>query len=311
MTLPLGEMAALGAATCWAFTSLLFTFGGRRVGSQVVNLARLLVAAVVLITLHRLTLGAWLPFEAAPDRWGWLALSGLIGLVLGDAALFQALIVLGPRLGALMMALAPIIATVAAWLFLSERLAWVDLLAIVLAVGGVAWVVAERRPHVPAALPAVGAVPAPAGNRNFAWGVLLGVGAATGQALGLITSRLGMYADFPVISATVIRMLAATLILWVTATATGRAAHPFRALALDRRAAAAIGLASLIGPVLGVYLSLVAIQHAPVGIASTLMALTPVVVLPLVRVLHRERISPRAVLGTIVALSGVAMIFLV
>jgi len=306
MTLPLGELAALGTATCWAFSSLLFAFAGQRVGSHVVNLARLLVAASVLITLHRLTMGTWLPIGAGLDRWGWLALSGLIGLVLGDAALFQTLIFLGPRLGMLLMALGPIIATIAAWLFLNERLAWVDVVAIVLAVGGVAWVVAERRPGAPAAA----AVSPPTGNRHFAWGVLLGIGAATGQALGLITSRLGMYAEFPALSATVIRMLAASLILWTVAAATGRAARPFSALRADRRAAGAIGLASLIGPVSGVYLSLVAIQNAPVGISSTLMALTPVLLLPLVWVLHRERISRRAVLGTVVALAGVALIFL-
>jgi drug/metabolite transporter (DMT)-like permease len=186
---------------------------------------------------------------------------------------------------------------------LRERLGWVDVLAISLAVGGVAWVVAERRPRAAAA-------GTPTRNKDFVWGVLLGVAAAAGQALGLITSRLGMYAGFPVISATVIRMLAAALSVWLVAVLMGRAGLPFRSLAGDRRAAVAIGLATLIGPVAGVSLSLVAILHAPVGIASTLMALTPVLVLPLVRVLYREPISPRALLGTVVALAGVALIFL-
>jgi len=312
--LPLGELAALGAATCWAFTSLLFTQAGRRVGSQVVNLARLLLAVIILVVVHKLATGIWLPIDAARDRWGWLAISGLIGLALGDAALFQSLIFLGPRLGALLMALAPIIATIAAWLFLKEQLGVADLLAIVLTVGGVAWVVAERRPPVGApavAVPgAAGAGRYSAGNRNFAWGVVLGIGAATGQALGLITSRLGMYGNFPIISATVVRMLAGFGAVWAVAAVTGGAGRPFQALAGDWRAAAAIVAATLIGPVAGVSLSLAAIQHAPVGIASTLMALTPILVLPLVRALYREPISLRAVAGTILALAGVALIFL-
>jgi drug/metabolite transporter (DMT)-like permease len=301
---PIGELAALGAATCWAFTSLLFTLAGRRVGSQVVNLSRLLLAAVILILAHRAFYGTWLPLDAGLDRWGWLAVSGLIGLALGDAALFQSLIYLGPRLGALLMALAPIIATLAAWLLLGERLSWVDGLAIALTVGGVGWVVGEQSRGAATAAAA-------ADRRQFALGVGLGVAAATGQALGLITSRLGMHGDYPVLPATVMRMLAGGVAVWLAAAVTGRAAEPLRALRRDGRAALAIGVATAIGPVAGVSLSLVAIQHAPVGIASTLMALTPVLVLPLVWALYRERISPRALAGTVVALAGVGLIFLV
>jgi drug/metabolite transporter (DMT)-like permease len=119
-----------------------------------------------------------------------------------------------------------------------------------------------------------------------------------------------MYDNFPVASATVMRMLAAGALLWGTALVTGRSTRPFRALARDGRAALAIGLAACLGPVTGVWLSLVAIQHAPVGIASTLMALTPVLVLPLVFFVYRERVSLRALGGTLVALAGVALIFL-
>jgi drug/metabolite transporter (DMT)-like permease len=308
----LGHVAALGAATCWAFTSLLFAFAGRRVGSQVVNQSRLLLALAILVLAHRLTTGAWLPFDAGAERWAWLSLSGLIGLALGDAALFQALIYLGPRLTALMMALAPIIAAVAAWLFLAERLLPLDVLAIVLTVGGVAWVVAERQGPPPAMPPPPVAnsagLPAPA-SRNYAVGVALGVAAAAGQALGLITSRLGMAGGLPVLSATVVRILAAALFVWVAALLAGRAAQPQRALRGHPRAALAIAAATLLGPVTGVSLSLVAIQHAPIGIASTLMALTPVIILPLVRFLFRERISPRALAGTVLALFGVTLIF--
>jgi drug/metabolite transporter (DMT)-like permease len=306
----LGHLAALGAAACWAFTSLLFAFAGRRVGSQVVNLSRLLLALVILVLAHRWAAGAWLPLDAGAARWSWLSLSGLIGLALGDAALFQALLYIGPRLTALMMALAPIIAAVAAWLFLGERLLPLDVLAVVLTVGGVAWVVAERQGPPPAAPPPAALVTAgPPANPNYALGVALGVAAATGQALGLITSRLGMAGDLPALSATVVRILAATAAVWLSAFLTGRAAQPLRAIRGHPRAAVAIAAATLIGPVTGVFLSLVAIQHAPIGIASTLMALTPVIILPLVRFLFNERISPRALAGTVVALAGVALIF--
>jgi drug/metabolite transporter (DMT)-like permease len=203
---------------------------------------------------------------------------------------------------------------VAGWLLFAERLGAIDLLAIALTLGGVAWVVAERRPAGTNAAAAASQTQATAAgrdsNRNFGLGVVLGAGAATCQALGLITSRLGMHDNFPVISATVMRMLTACAAVWVVALILGQARRPFMSLRNDGRSALAIALAACIGPVSGVTLSLIAIQNAPVGIASTLMALTPVIVLPLVRVLHNERISPRALVGTVVALAGVALIFM-
>ncbi len=295
-----GETAAVLAALCWSMTGVSFAFAGRRVGSQVVNLTRLLLALVVMLVLHRVARGTWLPADAAPQRWAWLGLSGVVGLALGDAALFQALVLLGARLGTLMMALAPIIATVLAWIFLGERLGAVDLLAVALTVGGVGWVVLERR----------GLGDTPAERGHFGWGVLAGLGGALGQALGLILSRQGLLGDYPVISANVMRIAAAAAAVWAVALGLGHGVRPVVAVWRDRRAALAVLIGTAVGPVIGVLLSLVAVQRAPVGIASTLMALSPVLVLPMVYVIDRERISLRALGGTVVALAGVALIFL-
>lgn len=295
----LGELAALLAAFCWALTGILFTIGGRRVGSQVVNMARLVLAFIILMILHRLTLGTWFPVEAEPGRWGWLALSGVIGLALGDAALFQAMVLIGPRLSTVLMALVPIISTVSAWVFLRERLSWLDTLAVLVTVAGVAWVVLER-----------GQNGVEKRGRAFWLGVLCGLGGALGQSLGLITSRLGLTGDYPVISANFIRMLAATVALWLISLLAGHGGRPFAALRADRRAALVIVAATCIGPVAGVLLSLIAIQHASIGIASTLMSLTPIMILPLLYWIFHERVSWRALGGTVLALLGVAIIFL-
>jgi drug/metabolite transporter (DMT)-like permease len=57
-------------------------------------------------------------------------------------------------------------------------------------------------------------------------------------------------------------------------------------------------------------LSLVAIKYANIGIASTLMALPPVFLIPLSNWIFKERVSTASVLGTILSLVGVAIIFL-
>ena len=87
----LGEIAALGTSVCWTFTSIFFTLSGRRVGSVIVNQARLLLAVILLSATHLLILGSWLPDQADGYRWFWLGLSGIIGLALGDGFLFRPL----------------------------------------------------------------------------------------------------------------------------------------------------------------------------------------------------------------------------
>ena len=298
-TVLIGELAGLATSICWSFTGIFFALGARRVGSQAVNLARLLFALGIMLLLHRLLFGAWLPVSAGPERWGWLALSGVIGLSLGDAALFQSMIFIGPRRAALMMALVPIISTGLAWVFFREALSWPDLLAIVLTVAGVAWVVVERQ-----AGPAVGE----AGNARR--GILLGLAAAAGQATGLILSRQGMTGGFSVVSAQLIRILFACAAVWAVALLRGQGRRIVNSIQRDRRAALAIGAGTLAGPVVGVMLSLVAVTRAPVGVASTLMSLAPITILPLVYFVFHERISPRAIGGTLLALAGVALIFL-
>ncbi|MCB0156405.1 MAG: DMT family transporter [Anaerolineae bacterium] len=289
---------ALGTATCWAFTSLLFSYSGRRVGSRVVNTSRLLFAVLILASVHWLVYGTLLPLNVEPFRWGWFTLSSLLGLVVGDGLLFQAFVLIGRRLSAFMMALVPIFSTLLAWLLFGETVTPLELTGIVLTLTGIGWVVTERR-----------SPQAVVENKQYGWGILLGVGAALGQATGLITARFGLADNFPAFSATLIRMLVAALMMWGLAAGQGKIGlitNGWR----NRPALTAIVGGTIVGPVLGVWLSLAAIQIARLGIAATLMALTPIILIPLTYFILKEKISERSIVGTVVALSGVALIFL-
>jgi drug/metabolite transporter (DMT)-like permease len=210
----LGELAAISAAFCWALTSIFFTFSGRQVGSVVVNLSRLLFAILMMTSAHFLLYGNFLPLQAEPFRWGWLGVSSILGLVIGDSALFQAYILIGPRLASLLMALVPIFTTFFGWLLFGETLTTLEFLGIVVTISGVAWVVSERR----SALITVE-------NKHYGLGILFGLGGAFGQATGLITAKFGLAGNFPPASANVIRMLVATLVLWGIAAFQGRISH--------------------------------------------------------------------------------------
>jgi len=312
-----GELAALGTAACWVATALSFEAAGRRVGSLTVNLVRLVLAVGMLAAANAVRRGLPLPTDATAHAWLWLTVSGLVGFTFGDLCLFRAFVVLGSRLSTLVMSLAPPLTAAIGWAVLGEVLSPRDLLGMALTVGGIAWAVAERRP--PGGAPA----PVPAGARasssgdartpvpprtGRATGVALAVGGALGQAGGLVLSKLGMGSYDPW-AATEIRVLAGTAGYVLLFTALGRWGRVRRALS-DRRAMAFTSFGAFFGPFLGVSLSLVAVQLVEAGVAASLMATTPILILPVAALLHRERIGRGAVGGAILAVAGVVLLFL-
>jgi len=294
----LGEIAALATAVCWAATSLFFTIAGKQVGSQLVNRARLPLAAFFLAITHLLWQGEALPLHAEPSRWGWLGVSAISGLVLGDAMLFQAFVLIGTRLSMLLMTLTPVIGALLAWVFLGETLSLLEIAAIIVTMSSIAWVISEQRNSN-----SVNGNP-----RNYVIGVLCGIGGASGQALGLILSKRGMVGDFPALSASLMRLTTASVVIWLWALIQGQLRPTIEGLRIRSARWAILG-GTLVGPFVGMTLSLAAIQLAPVGIASTLMALAPVILLPLAYWIFKERITQRAIVGTVAAMVGVAMIF--
>lgn len=294
----LGEIAALATAVFFAMTALIFTSTGRSVGSLVTNRMRLLFALAYLIVLNLLAFHEPLPFSADSSRWLWLSLSGIIGLSLGDAFLFQSLVAVGTRLGSLLLSLAPIFGSIIAWVFFGETLTFLQITGIILALAGIAWVVAshEEPPDTP--------------HGNTRRGVIFGILAGLGQAIGLVLSKQGMSGNFSPFQANAIRMLAAVAFIWVWAAFRGEAGSTFRELRGKPRILGLLALGAFIGPVLGVSSSLLAIQHVELGIASTLIALTPVIILPISYFAFKEKIGWQAILGTILAIAGVAVLFL-
>lgn len=316
----LGYFAALGTSVAWSFSSAFFTLAGRRLGSPIVNRTRLVLALVFVVIMHWLMLGQPFPTGAEPFRWLWMGLSGLIGYVFGDGFLFQAFVMIGPRLSMLIMALVPVFSTLLGWL-LEESLAPLELVGIALSVGGVMLVVADRRNGKPA-LPATNGTPASTvanstrpesanvlPRRQYVLGLLYALGGAIGQAGGLFASRLGLVDGYPALSGNLMRLVVAGAAMWLFALLTGSALHTFRRLREEPRALGTLVGGSFVGPFLGVWLSLVAVQLAPLGIASTLMSLSPVILLPIGLAFFKESITRRAVIGTLIALAGTVLLF--
>ncbi len=294
----IGELAALATSFCFALTALIFTSAGRMVGSQTTNRIRLVFALIYLAILNLLLFRTPLPFAAESSRWIWLSLSGVIGLSLGDAFFFQSLVSVGPRLGSLLLSLAPIFGSIIAWIFFGETLTLLQITGIVLALAGIGWVVMSHEE------------PADTPHGNTQRGVIFGVLAGLGQAVGLVLSKQGMFGSFSPFQGNVIRMVAAVIFTWLLTAVDGSFNTTITTVRGQPQAIRLIALGAFIGPVLGVSASLLAVQHAEIGVASTLMALPPVIVLPISYFVFKEKIGWQAIAGTILAILGVAILFL-
>jgi drug/metabolite transporter (DMT)-like permease len=291
-----GQLAALGTAVSWTLTALAFDAAARRIGALSLSLIRLVIACGFLCLAAWGLRGLPLPLDASPYAWRWLALSGLVGFTFGDFCLFRAYVTIGPRLSQLMMALAPPLTAVVGWLLLGETLGGRALLGMFLTVAGIAWAVLDRksvngesaRPSLP--------------------GLAMGFGGALGQAGGLVLSKLGM-GKYDALAATQVRVLAGIAGYALLFVAFGWWRRMGEALR-DRRALGLASVGAFFGPFLGVSLSLVAVQLIAAGVAASIMALTPILIIPLVMVTRKERVGLGGIAGALVAVAGVALLFL-
>jgi len=294
----IGEFAALGTSFCWSFGSVFFTIASRLVGSSEVNRLRLILGMFLLIITHWLILGMVIPFNAFTYHWFWFGISGVIGFAIGDTFLFRGYVLIGPRLTMLLMSLSPIFGTILAWIFLKESLNSLELLAIIITIFGIIMVLYDKRSER-------------LKEKKFFTGILCGIGASFCQALGYLASKKGLLNnDFPALSGNLIRIMFGTIFIWLIALFQGEARKTLGKLTNKKADIAMLG-GAFFGPFIGVWLSLIAIQYTYIGIASTLIALPPVILIPISHWVFKEKVTYISIIGTIIALFGVAIIFLI
>lgn len=294
----LGELAAFFTSFCWTLSAVGFTRATDKLGPQVTNRVRVLIALILLALINAALYGQPIPLHAGASRWMWLSLSGIIGLALGDAFLFRAYQEIGPRLGLLLLSLAPIFGAAIAGLFLGQALTWMQMAGILVTLGGIAWVILVR-PQAGDGNP----------RRASGRGILFGIFAAIGQSVGLVLSQRAMTESFSPFAGTLIRMLTAFIVLWVIGALQRQVGKTISTLRNNPQGLLWAVFGAVFGPVLGVSSSLLAVQHTGIGVASTLMALPPVFMLPLGYFIFKEQFGWQVVAGTLLAMAGVALLF--
>lgn len=297
-----GEAAALAAALCWAVGSHLFGRIGKggEVPPGALNLGKCSTALVMFAATGLAASGRPIPAVSSPAL-QWLVLSGVVGLALGDSAYFGAMAMLGVRRALLLLSTAPAFAAVGGAIFLGEALRVRDLAAIAAVMIGVAVVVNEQSAR------SSGLALTP---RATAIGVLYGLGSGLGQAAGSLMTRHAMAGGTSALDAAIVRLLAGVVAMLTLATATGALVPWTRTLARPRLLGA-IGGSAFVGTYVGIWLSQVAIGRASsTAVASTLLATSPIFALPIGRWFESERITARALGGTVLAVTGLAALTL-
>lgn len=307
----IGELISLVVSVLWTISALASEVGSKHLGVYVLNVWRLGLSLLFAGLLLWATMGAPSPVYAGGEAWIWLLLSGVVGYFFGDYCLFSSYLVIGSRFGMLFMTLAPMFTAFFAWLMLGQQLSWKALLAMVVTLSGIAITVFHRGGghKVSLSLPLKG--------------VLFGLGAALGQGAGLVMSMIGLNhyrADVPSdmlpqmetwlpFAANMIRCLAGTLCFTVCLLWRGEM-HLMAESRHDHKGLLAMLCAVFVGPFFGVSLSLMAVQYTAAGIASTLMALTPIMILLPSKWLFHQPITWKAVAGAVISCIGVSLFFL-
>jgi len=294
-----GELAALGTAVCWAAGANLFTAAAHRLGPAALNRLRLAFALVFLSIALFVWKGSAFPTWATPFQLGVLAISGLIGFLFGDSYGFRSFVILGPGRAALIISLAPLFTLLMAWPLLGERPGPLVWLGVGLLLGGLAWVLLERA-HVHHEHP----------EGSVAAGILFAVLAALGQAGGYVLSKVALRTGIDPLSATLVRVTAAFLAVWIWSAFTGEAQAAIRAAKGDPAGTAFSFGGAFCGPFLGVTLSLVALEFIPAGVAASITAFYPVLTILIAMRFHGEKLTARLFLGALVAVAGVIVLFL-
>jgi len=292
-----GEFSAILVALFWTITALAFESASKKVGSLPVNIIRLILGFLFLSLLNLIIRGRFFPTDASMHNWIWLSVSGLIGFVLGDLFLFKSYTIIGAWFAMLIMTLAPPLAALFGWIILDETMDFKSLSGMMLTLIGITIAlfskdhennkIAIRKPFM---------------------GIVFAFFGALGQALGIVFSKYGMqeYSPFP---STQIRIITGIIGFALIITLSGRWNTVLAALK-DRKGMTAITTGSFFGPFLGVSFSLMAIKYTSAGIASTIMAIVPILIIPPSIFLFHHKITVREIVGTVLSVGGVALFFL-
>jgi len=293
----LGEFAALLTALSWTITALANEKASKKIGSLSLNIIRMFLAVFLLSFYNLIARGYFLPSDASLHNWLWLSLSGLVGFTFGDYFLFRAYAEIGSRFSMLIMTTVPLITAFLGWIFLGEKLRLLHFAGMMLTFTGISLAIFSRNGKGEKLTLKL----APSG-------ILLALGGALGQATGLILSKIGMGGTYDAFAATQIRVIAGGAGFALLASLISQWPEVISGTR-NKKAVVAVTIGTIFGPFIGVSLSLMAVKYTQAGIASTIMAIVPVLIIPPSIFMNKEKVTFAEIAGAVISVAGVAVFF--
>ncbi len=289
-----GEIAAIATALCWTASALFFENAGKQLGALPLNIIRIVLAILFLGIITLLTRGKFFPTDATPYQWFWLSLSGFVSFFIGNSFMYHSYTIIGARMGQLIMNFTPVITVFVAISFLNEQLSALKLLAVFTVVVGIFMAVIGRQGY---------RFRLTISFKGFVFAFL----GAVGQAFGFIFTKKGI-GDYDPVAGTQIRAIAGLLglILFISLI---RQWKPVLTATQNKASMKVVLWGTIAGPVVGVSLSMYAIQHTQTGIAATLIGLVPIFIIVPAVFFMKEKISLMQVLGALVSVGGSVLFF--
>ena len=301
-----GEVIALLTTLCWSLGIFPFTEVAKRIGAAPLNQYRLLLAWIIISVI----LFFWndlnpLELFTAPQPYHFLflGLSGIIGFSIGDYCSFTSFKLLGPKLGSLYTTFAPGAALLIGYIALNEGINLIGILGILITVSGVIWLTLSKKDSNEASK---------VGYTRDKKGIVYGIIGALCQGTGLVLSKYGMdyYSEkLPTMHAVWIRLLFAFGAAFIVSLIAGKLISNSKPIFTnEKNNLPLMFLGTILGPVMGVTLSLLAIQKLEVAVAQTIFALLPLFVLPISLIVYKEKITIQSVFACLLALAGVLLL---
>ncbi len=292
------QIAALLAAASWAVGSVIAAGPARELGGPRFTRVRMIYVSIMLGVLAVVTGG--LSTLRLSDL-GLIAISAIVGLLIGDVALFTAVAQIGPRrTGVLFTANAPM-AAIGGVLLFGETYTWWSFLGAVLTVVGIALAIAfGTTPNDDHAFERV--------EGSMIQGVAWATVGALGQAVGALAAKPVLDAGADTVSVAAMRAAIATVALWALASPTDRLVRPLRRAPLTMRYHLVLIVSGIFGMVVGMTLVLYALGNGDAGVTTILSATTPVMLLPIIWVVSRRRPPAGAWVGAAITVIGTALL---
>jgi len=291
----IGILLSIAAACGYTFNTLFLTLLGRKAGITTTRYIFLIALAANLL-IHFGVYGRAFPRLESTEVVLYLAVSGVVGYVLGYIAMISALPLIGPRLVLLILTSQTVMSFFAGWIILGETHEPRSYIFVIMVVGGIILAILNKRISVEK-------------SSHLSVGVLLGFTLAALQTISQLLSKKALLAGVPPLSANTTRLSFAAAGILVFSFLAGKRIR-VQTRDLDAKDWLKIAMASLIGPVLSVFLSFNALKYVSLGINSAMLQLSPLLMLFLARIVFKEPIRVIAIAGTVLAVSGTTLLIL-